>query len=126
PASAAAADSMTAAIAAPVRDIAAAVEQRHREALETLLAEFPTKPEKIHLEEGAPHETLVRTADKLHADFVVMGAVSRSALKRVFIGSTAERVLDRLTSDLFVIKPVGFDGRRPAVKSRSSAQGADV
>lgn len=39
---------------------------------------------------------------------VVMGAVSRSALKRFFIGNTAERVLDKLECDVLVVKPRGF------------------
>jgi hypothetical protein len=33
-----------------------------------------------------------------------MGAVSRSGLKRVFIGNTAERVLESLTCDVLVVK----------------------
>jgi universal stress protein E len=51
------------------------------------------------------------------AGLVVMGAVSRSALARLFIGNTAERVLDRLDCDVLVIKPRGFRSkveRRPA------------
>jgi len=34
-----------------------------------------------------------------------MGAVSRSALKRLFVGSTAEHILDRLACDALIIKP---------------------
>lgn len=45
---------------------------------------------------------------RIHAGLVVMGAVSRSALKRFFIGNTAERVLDRLDCDVLVVKPRGF------------------
>jgi universal stress protein E len=37
-----------------------------------------------------------------------MGAVSRSALERVFVGSTAELVLDRLGCDVLIVKPAGF------------------
>jgi universal stress protein E len=37
-----------------------------------------------------------------------MGAVSRSALERVFIGGLAEKVLDRLPCDLLIVKPEGF------------------
>ena len=42
-------------------------------------------------------------------DFVVMGAVARRGIKRLFIGSTAERVLDRLPCDLVIIKPLDFE-----------------
>jgi universal stress protein E len=40
-----------------------------------------------------------------------MGAVSRSGLKRVFIGNTAERVLDELACDVLVVKPAHFVNR---------------
>jgi universal stress protein E len=51
------------------------------------------------------------------AGLVVIGAVSRSALARIFIGNTAERVLDKVDCDVLVIKPRGFRSkveRRPA------------
>jgi universal stress protein E len=41
----------------------------------------------------------------MRAGLVVIGATSRSGLKRVFIGNTAERVLDGLKSDVLVVKP---------------------
>jgi universal stress protein E len=37
-----------------------------------------------------------------------MGAVSRSGLKGLFLGNTAEDVLDRLHCDLVIVKPTGF------------------
>jgi universal stress protein E len=43
-----------------------------------------------------------------------MGAVSRSWLQNVFIGHTAERVLDRLPCDLMVVKPSEFAGATAA------------
>ena len=39
------------------------------------------------------------------AAVVVMGAISRSAIDRVFVGSTAERLLDELVCDVLVVKP---------------------
>jgi universal stress protein E len=37
-----------------------------------------------------------------------MGVIARRGFDRLFIGSTAERVLDRLPCDLFIVKPAGF------------------
>jgi universal stress protein E len=48
--------------------------------------------------------------EQLRADVVVMGALSRSGLKGLFLGNTAEDVLDRLHSDLVIVKPTGFQG----------------
>jgi len=52
-----------------------------------------------------PVFAIPHVARKVGADLVVMGAVSRSGLKRVFIGNTAERVLDDLPCDVLVVKP---------------------
>jgi len=57
---------------------------------------------------GDPAVQLPRLAKKHAASLVVMGAVSRRGLKRVFIGNTAERVLDKLGCDVLVVKPRGF------------------
>lgn len=98
------------------------VEQRYRQAakraLQRATARFDLPPERLHLETGQPTAVVTSTARRLRADLVVMGAVSRSALGRVFIGSTAERTLDLLPCDVLVIKPRGFRtpvARRPAV-----------
>ena len=50
------------------------------------------------------------------ANLLVMGAVSRSALKRVFIGHTAERVIDATHCDVLIVKPRSFKtpvGKKP-------------
>ena len=65
---------------------------------------------------GDPVVALPRAARKYRAAVVVMGAVSRSALARLFIGHTAERVIDALDSDVLIVKPRGFKtsvDRRP-------------
>jgi universal stress protein E len=58
-----------------------------------------------------------RLAREKHASVVVMGAVSRSGLQRVFIGNTAELVLPALPCDVLVLKPKHFRSR-VAGKSR--------
>lgn len=64
-----------------------------------------------HLVARHPANAVPETAAKVHADIVVMGAISRSGLRRVFFGNTAERVLDDLHCDVLVVKPAGFDRR---------------
>lgn len=64
-----------------------------------------------HLVDGDPVYAIPKTARKLRAQIVVMGAVSRSGLKRVFIGNTAERVLNTLPCDVLVVKPPRFEAR---------------
>jgi universal stress protein E len=60
---------------------------------------------------GDPAFALPRVVKKQRASVVVMGAVSRSALMRLFIGHTAERVIDALECDVLVVKPRGFKTR---------------
>jgi universal stress protein E len=54
---------------------------------------------------GNPATEIPALARSLRAGLVVMGAVSRTGLKRVFIGNTAEDVLDGLHCDVLVVKP---------------------
>lgn len=58
-----------------------------------------------HLLCGEPAIELPVVARSIRAGLVVMGAVSRSGLKRIFIGSTAEQVLDSLQCDVLIVKP---------------------
>lgn len=95
-------------IAVPVRELTAALEQSHREALEQLLDAYPVRDSAVHLHQGVAAEALLALSRNLPADIVIMGAISRSGLKKIFIGNTAERILDRLPCDLFIVKPAGF------------------
>ncbi len=54
---------------------------------------------------GAPAVELPAVARSVRAGLVVMGAMSRSGLKRIFIGNTAEQVLDSLQCDVLIVKP---------------------
>jgi universal stress protein E len=64
-----------------------------------------------HAIDGDPVYGIPRVARAMRAQLVVMGAVSRSGLKRVFIGNTAERVLNELPCDVLVVKPPRFKAR---------------
>ena len=76
--------------------------------LDKALAKATVPPSRRHLVAGDPAAAIPAVARKTRSAIVVMGAVSRSALKRVFIGSTAERVMDELRCDLLIVKPAKF------------------
>jgi universal stress protein E len=65
-------------------------------------------PRRRHLEMGITQDELARVVGETGAGLVVMGAVSRTGLKRLFIGSTAERAIDHLACDVLVVKPSTF------------------
>ena len=105
PAIAAASTAIMTPISVPVSELTEGLEQRHRQALDELLEEHPVEALKVHVHQGSAQKLLAALAVHIRADFVVMGAVSRGDLKNLFIGSTAERVLDHLPCDLLIVKP---------------------
>ncbi len=91
-----------------------AAESQARAALDAELERLPLPPHKVTVLAGAPRETIPAMAISLRAAVVVMGAVSRSGLKRLLIGNTAEAVLDALPCDVLIIKPGRFRSPVPA------------
>ena len=74
-------------------------------------------PNRRHLLARHPVDAIPELVRKLDCDLVVIGAISRSGLKRLAIGNTAERLLDDLPCDLLVVKPRAF-ATRVAARSR--------
>ena len=68
-------------------------------------AKYRIEKHRSHLRTGDPAFILPELAKTLKAQMLVMGAISRSAIGRLLIGSTAERVLDALPCDILIIKP---------------------
>ncbi len=66
-----------------------------------------------HLIGAHPIDAILGAATRSRSSLVVMGAVSRSGLKNLLIGNTAERILDELPCDILVAKPERFKTRVP-------------
>ena len=94
-------------------DIVDAIGGQHREAMAAFVKKHHIAEQNVHLLQGSPAECLVDVANDEQADFMVMGAVSRRGLDRLFIGSTANRVLDRLPCCVVIVKPEGFESALP-------------
>ena len=60
-----------------------------------------------------PVDAILQAARKSRSAIVVMGAISRSGLKRLLIGNTAESILDELRCDVLIVKPSHFKNRVP-------------
>ncbi len=84
----------------------AELQEQGRQAFEEFLADVEVPRKRTHLLEGNPVKAIPKLAKELKAGIVVMGAVSRSGLERVFIGNTAERVLNSLPCDVLVVRAV--------------------
>jgi len=96
-----------------IRQITDAMRARHTEAVHQLTDAHGIRREDVHVDEGSTRELVITLTEKLQADVVVMGAVSRRGLKRLFLGNTAEDVLDKLPCDLLIVKPAGFETSVP-------------
>jgi universal stress protein E len=73
--------------------------------LKRALRDAETRNVVSHVVGRHPSDAIAEVASEIHSSLVIMGAISRSGLKRLLIGNTAERVLDRLSCDVLVIKP---------------------
>jgi universal stress protein E len=86
-------------------------ERRARQSLVGLLRKAGVRPAARHLVASHASDAIPSVARKTDCSLVVMGALSRSGLKRLLVGNTAERVADELPCDLLIVKPPGFRNR---------------
>ncbi|HED67065.1 MAG TPA: hypothetical protein ENJ09_16095 [Planctomycetes bacterium] len=63
---------------------------------------------KAHVACDAPARMIERVLDEVKPDLLVMGTVSRTGVKGLLMGNTAERLLPRVECSLLAIKPEGF------------------
>jgi nucleotide-binding universal stress UspA family protein len=55
--------------------------------------------------EGRPDEAIVKAAEEAGADLIVVGSHGRTGLKRILLGSVAERVIGNANCPVLVVKP---------------------
>jgi universal stress protein E len=96
-----------------VSEIVATERRRIEGSVASIVAAHGVTPDRVHLLQGSASVVLPEAAAAQQADVLVMGAVSRSRLEEVFIGSTAERVLDRIPCDTLIVKPLNFVEQMP-------------
>lgn len=84
-------------------------EKREEEGREHLEAAKATADERgvsieTDLDYGQPHAVILDYAEEHGVDHIVMGSHSRSALERFFLGSVAERVVQRVHVPVTVVR----------------------
>jgi nucleotide-binding universal stress UspA family protein len=82
------------------------VRQRGKDALKKLADSFNLEVETIFTE-GDPGHEIVRVAEELKADLIVLGTHGHSGWKRFTIGSVAEFVGRHASCAVFTIRPKG-------------------
>jgi universal stress protein E len=95
-----------------VEELAREDESKRKE-IAALVSDYGVRSGNIHVSTGGTATVLPRAADAIKADVMVLGAISRSGLERVFIGSTAEDVLEQLPCDALIVKTPDFASLLP-------------
>jgi universal stress protein E len=82
----------------------------HEEKLQQLLAQHDLSgvDYTLHLGKDQASSYILATAEKVGAELIVMGTVSRTGIPGFFIGNTAERVLSATRASVLTVKPRAF------------------
>jgi len=64
---------------------------------------------EIHVANGRPDETILRTIEDLRIDLVVMGTSARSGIQALTMGNTTERLISKMRCSLLAVKPIGLE-----------------
>ena len=87
----------------PIKELTARMRKEHRAMLDKLAKDNGIPKKNTFQLPGRTHEILPAFARDKQADVVVMGALARWGLKRMIVGSTAEKTLDHLPCDILII-----------------------
>lgn len=83
-------------------------EAMHRKQFDTFISDYKSGNLKLHVLKGDADEVIPRVARAEKADLLVMGTVCRTGIPGLFIGNTAERVLNEVDCSVLTVKPSGF------------------
>ncbi|KAF6688456.1 universal stress protein [Pseudomonas sp. EKM23D] len=89
----------------PTFQLKETIEARYRAQCQAFQAEFDVDDTHLHIEEGPADVLIPHMASKLQAAVTIIGTVARTGLTGALIGNTAEVVLDKVESDVLVLKP---------------------
>ncbi len=89
--------------------------QRSGETLQQRMLSALIKPyqdagqiDHVHLRKGNPGQEIAKLAEELKVELLVMGTICSTSVKELFIGTTAERVLDQVDCSVLTVKPDDF------------------
>lgn len=88
----------------PVDELSHKIQAEHREKLAALASANDIDAAHTHQLPGNSRDVLPAFARTQNADIIVMGALARWGLRRMLLGSTAEKVLDHLPCDILIVR----------------------
>jgi universal stress protein E len=85
-----------------------AVRGHHLKSMKALRNKYGIPEEQTRVEQGLPEDIIPYLAKELDAGLVILGTTGRTGLSAVFIGNTAEHVIDKINCDVLALKPKGY------------------
>ncbi|MGB0467941.1 MAG: universal stress protein [Pontibacterium sp.] len=82
----------------------ATIEHQARRALEVELKQMCLPVNQIHIGEGPPEHLIPLVSTHIKAGLLVMGTHARKGVSAALLGNTAERILDRIDTDILVLR----------------------
>jgi universal stress protein E len=79
-----------------------------QQALSPALDQIGMEQGQRHLEEGFAIDVIESVLRRTGAQILVVGSISRTGIKGLMIGNTAERMLDRVACDMLIVRPPDF------------------
>lgn len=91
-----------------VDQLVAREREKHRAALDQLLEPYGWASEQpnVHLVNGPATPSILSAATNV--DLIVMGTIGRTGMPGLFIGNTAENVMQNARASILAVKPDGF------------------
>lgn len=77
--------------------------EKHLEEAEMVASTFETEVDTV-LERGEPANRILERVEEQDVDHVVMGSQSKGILEQLFLGSVAERVVERSPASVTVVR----------------------
>jgi|TARA_Y100000310_G_scaffold344698_1_gene458872 universal stress protein E len=84
------------------------IDDAYRDKALALADQFKLPSAQVIIKEGSAEKVVNELAESSNAAVIILGTVARSGLAGLFIGNTAERVLEDSKSDVLVVKQADF------------------
>ncbi|WP_261835574.1 universal stress protein UspE [Vibrio ishigakensis] len=84
------------------------VRGHHLKSMKALRQEYGIDEEQTIVEQGLPQDVIPKAVEDLNAGLVVLGTSGRTGLSAVFLGNTAENIIDKINCDVLALKPSGY------------------
>ncbi len=94
----------------PEEEYKAAIDALRAKALKSIRSELsePEPEPEVHISRGAPSQVVREAVQHLGPDLLVMGTLSKGGVAGMLVGSTAERLLQRVDCSILAMKPADF------------------